>query len=362
MRHLDLATFSQNYDSKIGHCVICGYACTHKNYGVMCCNACSAFFRRTIKDKRSYVCLKGKRCRIDYDNPKRTCQYCRFNRCVASGMAIDVVLNRYSQDSLLKRIPVVNSADQYRRCLTDSFNATFVNRFYAKIRCGASVPQISLDGSLSNTMQAMFAEFDVILKYLRQTRIDQFLNDEQELRQLAIRLLYPWYYVHSCYSTLRNSGHRKNTIYFADETCVQINYKSECTYIQQSPVSSRIRNPEIIARSLLSLHTNGINSIIKYSLFDMDAEDFAFISHIFALNSAIQMRPDKTDLQRQLDRTFRTVERHYFQTYKDTALRLGNLILSLNEANDFIKQLEEWVVLLTLNGCVLTTIQKLTNS
>ncbi|KAI6237978.1 Nuclear receptor domain-containing protein [Aphelenchoides besseyi] len=348
MRHLDLATFSQNCDSKVGQCVVCGYACTHKNYGVMCCNACSAFFRRTIKDKRSYVCLRGKRCRIDYDNPKRSCQYCRFNRCVASGMAIDVVLSRYSDHSTLERTPLANSADQYRRCLTDSFNATFVNRFNAKIRCGASIPQISLDGSLSNTMQAMFAEYDVILKYLRQTGIDQFLSGEQEVSQLAIRLLYPWYYVHSCYSTLRNNGHRKNTIYFADETCVQINYESECTYVQRSPVSSQLRNPEIIARSLLSLHTTGINSIIKYSLYDMDA--------------AIQMRPDKTDLQRQLNRTFRTVERHYFQTYKDTALRLGNLILSLNEANEFISQFEEWVVLLTLNGCALTTIQKLTAS
>lgn len=98
--------------------------------------------------------------------------------------------------------------DDYRRCLINSFNSTFVNRFHAKLQKGTAIPQMHVEGSLKNTMEAMLAEFDVILKYIRQTGIDQFLNGQQEVVsnhnaairfslidiqvQLGIRLLYPW--------------------------------------------------------------------------------------------------------------------------------------------------------------------------
>ncbi|KAI6220055.1 hypothetical protein M3Y99_01623600 [Aphelenchoides fujianensis] len=330
-------------------CVVCNYPCTHKNYGVQSCGACCAFFRRTIKDARSYVCLRGKRCRIDYENPKRSCAYCRFRRCVTSGMSIQ---------QAVERMPSSGGGDDYRRCLIDSFNSTFVNRFHAKLQKGTVIPQIHVEGSLKNTMEAMLAEFDVILKYLRQTGISEFLNGEQELVQLGIRLLYPWYYIQSVWTTLRNGGHRRNSIYFADESSVEINFDSEHSYVQRNGEGLKLRDPQIVARSLLSLHVNGMKTIVKYSLYDMEAEDFAFICHIFALYAASQMRPNKADIQQQLDRTFRTVEKHYEENFKNTALRLGNLVLSLNEANEFVKQFEEWVVLLTLNGCA-SILQKL---
>ncbi|KAI6238897.1 hypothetical protein M3Y99_00647500 [Aphelenchoides fujianensis] len=330
-------------------CVVCNYPCTHKNYGVQSCGACCAFFRRTIKDARSYVCTRGKRCRIDYENPKRSCAYCRFRRCVTSGMSIQ---------QAVERMPSTGGGDDYRRCLIDSFNSTFVNRFHAKLQKGTVIPQLHVEGSLKNTMEAMLAEFDVILKYLRQTGISEFLNGEQELVHLGIRLLYPWYYIQSVWTTLRNGGHRRNSIYFADESSVEINFDSEQSYVQRNGEGLKLRDPQIVARSLLSLHVNGMKTIVKYSLYDMEAEDFAFICHIFALYAASQMRPNKADIQQQLDRTFRTVQKHYEDTYRNVALRLGNLVLSLNEANEFVKQFEEWVVLLTLNGCA-SILQKL---
>ncbi|KAI6233521.1 hypothetical protein M3Y99_00901300 [Aphelenchoides fujianensis] len=331
-------------------CVVCNYPCTHKNYGVQSCGACCAFFRRTIKDARSYVCLRGKRCRIDYENPKRSCAYCRFRRCVTSGMSIQ---------QAVERMPSTGGGDDYRRCLIDSFNSTFVNRFHAKLQKGTVIPQIHVEGSLKNTMEAMLAEFDVILKYLRQTGISEFLNGEQELvgptrNPLAVSVvLHPIRLDHS-------SERRPSTELdlLRDESSVEINFDSEHSYVQRNGEGLKLRDPQIVARSLLSLHVNGMKTIVKYSLYDMEAEDFAFICHIFALYAASQMRPNKADIQQQLDRTFRTVQKHYEETYKNTALRLGNLVLSLNEANEFVKQFEEWVVLLTLNGCA-SILQKL---
>lgn len=98
------------------NCIVCGYKCPHKNYGVYCCNAwyvrtlliyyltvnlncnltllcySAAFFRRTIKQARSYVCVRGKKCKVDFGGHKRTCRYCRFKRCVMAGMSIDCKL------------------------------------------------------------------------------------------------------------------------------------------------------------------------------------------------------------------------------------------------------------------------------
>lgn len=69
---------------------------------------------------------------------------------------------------------------------------------------------------------------------------------------------------------------------------MEINFDSEHTYVQRNGDGLKLRDPLIVARSLLSLHTNGMQTIVKYSYFDMEAEDFAFICQIFALHAGMK--------------------------------------------------------------------------
>ena len=62
-----------------------------KHYGVICCEACKCFFRRTVQMSRDYKCRYDGRCTIGRfpDNMKQVCQACRFSQCLRAGMKID---------------------------------------------------------------------------------------------------------------------------------------------------------------------------------------------------------------------------------------------------------------------------------
>ena len=66
-----------------------------RHYGVVCCEACKCFFRRTVQMNRDYKCRYGSSCAIgrNTDNLKQICQACRFNQCITAGMKLDCKLN-----------------------------------------------------------------------------------------------------------------------------------------------------------------------------------------------------------------------------------------------------------------------------
>ncbi|XP_064597885.1 thyroid hormone receptor beta-like [Liolophura sinensis] len=73
-------------------CVVCGDAATGYHYRCMTCEGCKGFFRRTIQKNLRYHCKWNKNCVID-KTTRNQCQECRFHKCIAVGMATDLVLN-----------------------------------------------------------------------------------------------------------------------------------------------------------------------------------------------------------------------------------------------------------------------------
>ncbi|KAI6195881.1 Ecdysone-induced protein 78C-like protein [Aphelenchoides besseyi] len=331
------------------HCLVCGGFCAHGNYGVDCCNACAAFFRRSVKQGRSYICPRGKQCRVD---TKRTCRYCRFERCIGAGMSINYILSKHQANNT----PMVfnpepgNSEDEIFRKMTESFGSTFVQRFHAKTRtyqwCGLELKRTQ--SSLSNTMHTLFAEFEVMLRYLQTSGVCEYLNGPDELRRLCGRLFYPWKFINCCWSTMKNGGFRENTIFFADESSVKVSHDAAEEYLRSIP---QLRNSGFIASSLATLHLKAMNAGIKFHKFNMDSTDFAFICQIISLHFAIQMFPWKIELKDRLNVVFKALSKHNRENFLDYSIRLGNLMLMINEATTFIKEFEEWVTILTLSGC-----------
>ena len=68
-----------------------------RHYGVICCEACKCFFRRTVQMNRDYKCRYGSSCSIgrNADNLKQVCQACRFNQCISAGMKLDCKLTQF---------------------------------------------------------------------------------------------------------------------------------------------------------------------------------------------------------------------------------------------------------------------------
>ncbi|XP_065913130.1 retinoic acid receptor RXR-alpha-B-like isoform X2 [Dysidea avara] len=66
-------------------CRVCNDAATGNHFGVMSCEACKSFFRRSIRAAARYVCRGSKCCDID-KNTRNRCQHCRLQKCLEVGM------------------------------------------------------------------------------------------------------------------------------------------------------------------------------------------------------------------------------------------------------------------------------------
>lgn len=79
---------SQNSSSNINSqetCLICGDVASGKHYGLRSCEACKAFFKRTVQGKIEYQCPASRECEIN-KRRRKACQACRFQKCLNMGM------------------------------------------------------------------------------------------------------------------------------------------------------------------------------------------------------------------------------------------------------------------------------------
>jgi len=88
-------------------CRICGdSAVRHVHYGGHCCFSCKAFFRRAVnwqnKNNRNFQCKFESKCEITIKN-RKTCQACRFKKCMTTGMNPSWVLSDEQRKKRFKK-------------------------------------------------------------------------------------------------------------------------------------------------------------------------------------------------------------------------------------------------------------------
>ncbi|KAL0131718.1 hypothetical protein PUN28_002934 [Cardiocondyla obscurior] len=66
-------------------CLVCGDVASGFHYGVASCEACKAFFKRTIQGNIEYTCPANSECEIN-KRRRKACQACRFQKCLRQGM------------------------------------------------------------------------------------------------------------------------------------------------------------------------------------------------------------------------------------------------------------------------------------
>ncbi|XP_035213227.1 hormone receptor 4-like [Stegodyphus dumicola] len=71
-------------------CMICEDRATGLHYGIITCEGCKGFFKRTVQNKRVYTCVADGNCEVTKAQRNR-CQYCRFQKCVRQGMVLAAV-------------------------------------------------------------------------------------------------------------------------------------------------------------------------------------------------------------------------------------------------------------------------------
>lgn len=77
-------------DSQPQICMICDDKATGLHYGIITCEGCKGFFKRTVQNKRVYSCVGSNECSITKQQRNR-CQSCRFQKCLRQGMVLAAV-------------------------------------------------------------------------------------------------------------------------------------------------------------------------------------------------------------------------------------------------------------------------------
>lgn len=78
---------TQQHGKPVNFCCVCGDRASGKHYGVLSCDGCRGFFKRSIRGNMEYVCKENNNCFIDVSR-RNQCQACRLRKC------LEVKMNR----------------------------------------------------------------------------------------------------------------------------------------------------------------------------------------------------------------------------------------------------------------------------
>ncbi|KAK3103035.1 hypothetical protein FSP39_015933 [Pinctada imbricata] len=98
-------------EPKFEPCVVCGDKASGRHYGVVSCEGCKGFFKRSIRKQLGYACRASKDCPVTKPHRNR-CQFCRLQKCLAVGMRSESVQQERKMPEKEKSPMMVNTSTQ----------------------------------------------------------------------------------------------------------------------------------------------------------------------------------------------------------------------------------------------------------
>ncbi|CAI2349867.1 unnamed protein product [Caenorhabditis sp. 36 PRJEB53466] len=187
-------------------CRVCGDRASGRHYGVLSCDGCRGFFKRSIRRNLKYTCKESKKCVIDVIH-RNQCQACRFEKCLIVSMNRHAVQNERlgfeNPNSMKPAKPMVTS-----RKKPFSFMLNFYNPSTESTTCAWSLVRWWSSLPPSNSFQAsdrriLFSNcwhsllFFHVICQPRMTMIDESGNEKlraiaKTIRSLCLSVVEQW--------------------------------------------------------------------------------------------------------------------------------------------------------------------------
>lgn len=87
-------------------CLVCGDRASGRHYGAISCEGCKGFFKRSIRKQLGYQCRGAMNCEVTKHHRNR-CQFCRLQKCLASGMRSDCNFHLIMSTSILTNFEII---------------------------------------------------------------------------------------------------------------------------------------------------------------------------------------------------------------------------------------------------------------
>ncbi|XP_073986167.1 nuclear hormone receptor 3 ROR-beta isoform X5 [Rhodnius prolixus] len=124
-------------------CKVCGDKSSGVHYGVITCEGCKGFFRRSQSSVVNYQCPRSKTCLVDRVNRNR-CQYCRLQKCLRLGMSRDAV--KFGRMSKKQREKVEDEVRYHRAQLRAQVEQTPDSSVFDHSQTPSSTDQLHYTG------------------------------------------------------------------------------------------------------------------------------------------------------------------------------------------------------------------------
>ncbi|XP_029453278.1 steroid hormone receptor ERR2 isoform X2 [Rhinatrema bivittatum] len=301
-------------------CLVCGDIASGYHYGVASCEACKAFFKRTIQGNIEYSCPATNECEIT-KRRRKSCQACRFMKCLKVGMLKEGVrLDR-----------VRGGRQKYKRRL-DSESSTFLSLQLPPPTKKPCESQLNTENKIVSHL--LVAEPEKIYAMADPSMPESDIKALTTLCDLADRelvVIIGWAKHIPGFSSLSLADQMSllqsawMEILILGIVYRSLPYEDELVYAEDYMMDEEHSR----LTGLLELYLAILQLVRRYKKLKVDKEEFVTLKALVLTNSDSMSIEDAEAVQRLQDLLHEALHEYELSQHQEEPRRAGKLLLSL---------------------------------
>ncbi|XP_029544042.1 steroid hormone receptor ERR2 isoform X3 [Oncorhynchus nerka] len=294
-------------------CLVCGDIASGYHYGVASCEACKAFFKRTIQGNIEYSCPATNECEIT-KRRRKSCQACRFMKCLKVGMLKEGV-----------RLDRVRGGRQKYKRRMDAENTTYL---------GLTLPPPAKKPLTKIVSHLLVAEPEKIYAMPDPTMPESDIKALTTLCDLADRelvVIIGWAKHIPGFSTL-SLGDQMSLLQSAWMEILILSivfrslpYEDELVYAEDYIMDEEHSR----LTGLLDLYVSILQLVRKYKKLKVEKEEFVTLKAIALANSDSMHIEDVEAVQKLQDALHEALQDYESSQHQEDPRRAGKLLMTL---------------------------------